>query len=78
MCCSLINQTLVTLKKEGKNDDYLTYIKRISPVAWVNINLTGRYQFKSYAGDIGFNDSVSKLKEYFYNEMLRQTPLYHT
>jgi hypothetical protein len=60
---------------------FLSWVKSfssiISPVAWVNINLTGRYQFKSYAGDIGFNDSVSKLKEYFYNEILHQTPPYH-
>jgi TnpA family transposase len=73
----LIDQTLATLKKENKSDDYLTYIKSISPIAWTNINMNGRYQFKGHKEDININESISILKEYFYNEMASERPLYH-
>ena len=72
-----IDQTLATLKKENKSDDYLTYIKSISPIAWTNINMNGRYQFKGHKEDININESISILKEYFYNEMASERPLYH-
>ena len=49
----------------------------ISPIAWTNINMNGRYQFKGYKEDININESISILKEYFYNEMAPQPPIYH-
>lgn len=46
----LLDQTLNALKESRKRRECIKYIKSISPIAWININLTGRYEFTGNRG----------------------------
>lgn len=65
----LLDQTMNALKQLNINGDYLIYIKRISPVAWININLTGKYEFTGVRGGIDIEEFVGQLKSNFNDKM---------
>ncbi len=58
----LLDQTMSVLKIQNANEDYLKCIKSISPVAWININLTGKYEFTGAKGDINIEKFVEQIQ----------------
>lgn len=61
----LLDQIMTALKQQNANEDHLRYIKSISPVAWINVNLTGKYEFTGTKGDINIEEFVKQFKNNF-------------
>jgi hypothetical protein len=59
----LIDQVLQKLEAEGKEALFLEYIKNVSPIAWIHINLTGKYEFTNEKTDINIEEIARQLKE---------------
>jgi hypothetical protein len=56
-------------KNKNINEDHLRYIKSISPVAWINVNLTGKYEFTGTKGDINIEEFVKQFESNFNDKM---------
>lgn len=69
----LIDETMRSLN-EQKIDEYLLYyIKSISPIAWTNVNLNGKYEFKGFRGDINIAEFVVELQTILRMKSIRRT-----
>ena len=47
------------------SDNQLNYIKGISPISWININMNGRYEFKGDRGVINIEEFIKELSSNF-------------
>ncbi len=56
-----ILSTLLAYKEENDDNLDLTYLKKISPVAWQHLNFHGRYEFNKDPQDIRINAIVEQL-----------------
>ena len=50
-----ILSTLLAIKEQNGDSQAVDLLKRISPVAWQNINLQGRYDFRNTTDDINID-----------------------
>lgn len=66
----LLDKTISEIKGEIDNEEYLRYIKSISPISWVNVNLTGKYEFTGHKMGIDIQNIVQQLKEEIYEKNL--------
>jgi len=65
---SILSNLLICKEKIGDNEA-ISLLKQISPVAWQHINLHGRYQFNNQTNSIDMDSIIQKLS---------QTPIPHT
>lgn len=62
-CIILYNTFMLSaLVETQENEEVINFIKRLSPVAWQHINLTGKYEFKRDHKTIDFDQTLSTLK----------------
>ena len=58
----ILSALLAQKEKEGRQEE-AEIIKHISPVAWQNINLLGRFEFHSQQDAIDVEEMVSRIGE---------------
>ena len=56
----MVSKIYETQEKLG-NTKALEFIKRLSPVAWWHINLSGRYEFSKVIDAINIDDMIANL-----------------
>lgn len=59
----IVDQALQAL--EQHNTDHLNYMKNISPIAWIHINMTGKYEFTEDREYIDIKEMVDQLTQSF-------------
>jgi hypothetical protein len=58
----ILSTLLAQKEKEGKQDG-VELIKRISPVAWQNVDLLGRFEFHAQQDVVDIEEMVSRIGE---------------
>jgi Tn3 transposase DDE domain len=59
---TLILSKIYEIQEKLGNRDVLEFIKRLSPIAWRHINLSGRYEFISLFLGINLNEIIANLE----------------
>jgi len=54
---------LLTQKEKAGRKEEADLIKRISPIAWQNVNLLGRFEFHRQQSVINVDEMISLLKQ---------------
>jgi TnpA family transposase len=67
----LLDNVLKTLEVQGQNEGHLECIKNISPISWIHVNLTGKYEFTKYSSDINMQEIVAQFKKYLDATLLK-------
>ena len=66
----ILNTIYEKMLKEGVSQEIIEKFARISPIAWVHIAFTGKYNFKKIKGDINMDAMINALekhlKKYFW------------
>ena len=73
----LLEQTIQSLKGKGIGDNQLNYIKSISPISWININMNGRYEFIGNKGNINIEEFVKELSSSFNDNIISKAGRNH-
>ena len=60
----ILNTIYEKMLKEGVNQEVIEEFARISPIAWVHIAFTGKYNFKKSNGDIDVDAMVNALEKH--------------
>ena len=60
----ILNTIYEKMIQDGVSKEIINEFLRISPIAWVHIIFTGKYNFKKSNGDIDMNAIVSALEDH--------------
>lgn len=68
LCIILYNGIMLSAlmerqEKIANNDSIINFLRRLSPVAWIHLILTGKYRFKPKAKQVNLDVIIQKLEQ---------------